>query len=150
MLGNVLIKSAAVVSVCVALAVAADWHGVFSQREEHIPDVVHLTFKFVDDLSGAPIPDVHVTCVRRMSESACTERAGKNPGETTITLGVLRLVNRTLLFSHDAGFSLGSAGPVQLAFIHPNYDRLFQKLDAGDISDRRQTTRVVRLTRTAD
>lgn len=147
MLRTTLIKSAAIVSICVALGLVADWHGVFGQREEHIQDVVHVTFKFVDDASSAPIADVHITCVRRMSESACTERAGKNPGETMITLGILRIVNRTLLFSHDAGFSLGSAGAVPLAFIHPNYERHFQKLHAEEISDRRANPLVVRLTK---
>ena len=150
MLAKMLIGLAAVVFAGVAFGVVADWQGVFGQREERQQDFVHLTFKSVDDLSAAPIAQVHITCVRRMNQSACTERAGENPGETTITLGVIHLFNRTLLFSHDAGFSLGEGGPVTLAFIHPNYDRLFMQLQAGEIAERRANTLVVKLRKTPE
>jgi hypothetical protein len=133
-----------------ALFILADWYGVFGLREQQRSDFMHMTFAMVDTTTGAPISGVHITCVRRTNRSACTEQTGRKPGETRITLGVLRRIDKTLLFSHDRGFSLGSDGPVTLAFIHPNYRLHSFQMREEDIAGGQSALRVVGLDRTAN
>ena len=143
-------RMATALLACVATAVVADWHAVFGARTMQRADFVHLTFTPVDERAQSPIADVHIACTRPMSRSACTERQGRYPGELEITLGVLRITRKTLLFEHDEGISLGRAGAITLTFIHPNYIRHTLTLDVEAIAAGPQAQRVVKLSRAAD
>lgn len=109
--------------VITSAAIAADYAGLFGVREERTGDYVHITFQFVDATSRAPVPDVHVACTRPMVRSACTETRGPGAGQTTITLAVYRVTRRSLLFSEDAGYSLGGEDGMHLTFIPANHAR---------------------------
>ncbi len=103
--------------------IAADYAGLFGVREELNRDYIHVTFQFVDAVSRAPVADVHVACTRPMVRSACTETRGPGAGQTTITLSAYRITRRSLFFSEDAGYSLGSGGDMNLTFIPASYAR---------------------------
>lgn len=109
--------------VITAGAIAADYAGLFGTREERTGDYIHVTFQFVDVVTRAAVPDVHVACTRPMVRSACTETRGPGAGQTTITLGAYRLTRRSLLFSEDLGYSLGVDGGMTLTFIPANHAR---------------------------
>ena len=106
-----------------AIAILADRQGLFGVHEEQIPDILHLTIRFIDVDSRAPVSEVHIACTRPMIRSACTERPGPRMGQTTITFRVMKRSRHTLLFSKDAGYALGREGVMNLTFIHPDYER---------------------------
>ena len=115
-----------IIAVCLAISVfiaVADKRGVFGHHEERLADFLHLVFEFVDAESRAPISDVHVACTRPMVRSACSEKRGPKIGQTTITLAVYRRVKRTLFFSEELGYALGSGGIMDLTFIAANHQR---------------------------
>lgn len=128
-------------------AIAADYAGLFGVREERRSDYVHITFQFVDAVSRAPVSDVHVACTRPMVRSACTETRGPGTGQTTITLAAYRLLRRSLLFSEDAGYSLGGDGGMHLTFIPANHARATMTLDVDDPLLRAARPHVVELGR---
>ncbi|MGR9089879.1 MAG: hypothetical protein ACU85U_04775 [Gammaproteobacteria bacterium] len=116
-------KIMAALIVVTAGAIAADYAGLFGVREERAADYIHVTFQFVDAATRAPVADVHVACTRPMVRSACTETRGPGTGQTTITLGAYRITLRRLLFSEDAGYSLGVDDGMHLTFIPANHAR---------------------------
>ncbi len=134
----------------IALAVAADWRGWFGTREEQMPDFMHLIIHFVDVSSRVPIDDVHISCTRPMKLSVCTERQGPRAGETTITFGALKRIERTLLFSEENGHTFGSNGAIRLTFIHPHYERSGLKLGDDELASLAGRKRIVELTRNVE
>lgn len=122
---------AAVVAL-IAVAVFADRRGVFGVREEQTADFIHLTFRFVDAESAAPVFGVHIVCTRAMQRSLCSERQG--PRATTITFGVLHRRHKTWLSTADAGVTLGRSGAMALSFIHPNYEHQGTSFDDDDLA----------------
>jgi hypothetical protein len=125
-------KIIVVVAVFAALAVGADYQGYFGYREEGIGDYIHVVFEFVDAETRAPVSDVHVACTRPAIRSACTETRGPNMGQTTITLAAYRRVKRSLLFSEDLGYRLGSGGVLYLTFIPENHERRTLEVTGND------------------
>jgi hypothetical protein len=140
----------AVVLTLIAVAAWADHRGVFGVREEQVPDFMHLTFRFVDAESRAPVSGVHFACTRPMQRSACTEREGPRAGQTTITFGAMKRTTRTLFFSKDNGHVLGGGGVMTLTFIHPNYEISAMELDDNALTSPAGRMPVIELTRTAE
>ena len=114
------------------VAVSADRWEIFGVREERVPDYMHLTFQFIDSASRAPVSDVHVACTRPMVRSACTDKTGPNIGQTTITLSAYKRIKRTLLFSEDAGYTLGDRAVMYLTFISANHARTALEIGGDD------------------
>ncbi len=118
--------------VLIAIAVFADYSGLFGLREERMRDYMHLTFQFVDAESGAPVSDVHVACTRPMVRSACTEKIGPEIGQTTITLSAYKCLKRTLLFGEDVGYTLGDSATMYLTFVSANHARSTLEINGSD------------------
>ena len=113
---------AALVGV-LSVAVVADYYGLLGVREARVSDYRHITFEFIDAKIRAPISDVHVACTRPGVRSSCTESRGPGIGQTTITLGAIRVEDRSWLFQHVRGFDLGENGIMFLKFFTPNHER---------------------------
>lgn len=145
-------KFVAVLVVALLGVVGADYFGLFGVRQVDMADLLHLRVKPVDKDSGQIITDVHVTCVRRRSEEACSQK--QQAGDGVLTLNFL--VNRSAKYSRLFRFKtaeklwLDEEAIVVLVFIHPNYDRLFLQVTTPDIVQWGDSVKVIELTPIAE
>lgn len=145
-------KIIAVVVIALLGVVGADHFGLFGVRQVDMADLLHLRVKPVDRDSGQIITDVHVTCVRRRSEEACSQKPQTGDGVLTLNF----LVNRSAKYSRLFRFKtaeklwLDEEAIVVLVFIHPNYDRLFLQVTTPDIVQWGESVKVIELARTAE
>jgi hypothetical protein len=140
-------KIIAAVTATLICVVAADYFGLFGVKQVDMADLLHLRVKPVDQETGQIITDVHVTCVRRKSEEACSQK--QQAGDGVLTLNFL--VNRSAKYSRLLRFKTAEKlwvdddTIVVLVFIHPNYDRLFLQVTTPDILQWGESVKVIEL-----
>jgi len=127
--------------------IAVDYVGAFGMREMQMQDLLHLRFKMVDKTTGVLVSDVHVTCVRRGSVAACSQKPDMPEGLVELNFVVAKSVKFTRLFKFKKAEKLWlhEQGEVFLVFIHPNYGRLFLQVKAQDLEQWRDQVKTVEL-----
>lgn len=140
-------KIIAVLVMALLGVVAADYFGLFGVRQVDMADLLHLRVKPVDKESGRIITDVHVTCVRRRSEEACSQKQQAGDGVLTLNFLVNRSVRYSRLFRFKTAEKLwlDEEAIVVLVFIHPNYERLFLQVTTPDIVQWGESVKVIEL-----
>ena len=129
-------KTAGIVAIGLALlaaaAIAADYAGLFGTRRQAFVDYVDVRFQPVEKASGRPIRDVHITCFRKGSEHACSERMVH--GQETIHAKFAALMVRTRSWLFTRGTIVGDPDMrVHVMFIHPDYDRVTRTFTVADL-----------------
>lgn len=140
-------KIIAVLVMALLGVVAADYFGLFGVRQVDMADLLHLRVKPVDKESGRIITDVHVTCVRRRSEEACSQKQQTGDGVLTLNFLVNRSVRYSRLFRFKTAEKLwlDEDAIVVLVFIHPDYERLFLQVTTPDIVQWGESVKVIEL-----
>ncbi len=137
-------------------AAGADWLGWLGSREALVRDVLRVRLRTVDAVSGDPVSAVHVACTRSSplpghgSAEACTDTGTGGRGEVDLAVGVLRRLERTRLFEHDRGISLGAGAELHVMFIHPGHARTVRSFDADQLAALRGSPMTVPLPRAVD
>ncbi|MGQ0658118.1 MAG: hypothetical protein ACT4NU_08505 [Chromatiales bacterium] len=134
--------------VALAAAVAADYAGAFGLREMQMQDLLHLRLKIIDRSTGKVVTGVHVTCVRRGSEEACSQKPETGEGTVELNFVVLKSARFTPLFKFRKAEKLWLSGEDELVLvlIHPDYERLFLPIDPQRLEPGRDQVEVVELT----
>jgi hypothetical protein len=125
-------KAALSLAMLTAMLVAADFYGLFGYSETQKRDFLHITFEFIDAQSHAPLANVHVACTQPHVRSACSETPGPGAGQTTITLSVIRRVQRSVLFHRNTEYLLGAAGSMTFTFIPTSHERTTLTINNDD------------------
>lgn len=121
------------VAALIIAIVAADYAGAFGVREMQAQDLLHLRLEVHDKVTGQIVTGVHVTCVRRGSEEACSQKPEAGDGLLELNFVVLKSARDTRLFKFRKAEKLwlNEESELVLVFIHPNYERLFLTLDTA-------------------
>lgn len=104
-----------------AAFVIADYFAVFGTSRENRFDFYELTFKTVDEKTGAPVLDVHVRCFQKGNDNACTLKNSGKPGILAVNIPVTKNITRTLLFEKDVSIQETRDPKVHIMFIHNEY-----------------------------
>lgn len=126
---------ALIVALIVLAILGADFFGIFGTREMVQSDILQLRVKPFDKATGRTVSDVHVTCARRGSEEACSQKAPSADGVLTLNFIVAKaaVYTRLLKFKKREQVFLDEEGEMVLVFIQPNYERLFLVVKTPDI-----------------
>lgn len=123
------------VLVLVVLVIGADRYGLFGESQLDMHDLIHLNVRPVDKSTGQVVTDVHITCVRRKSEDACSQQAPSGDGIVTLNFLLNKSVKLSRLFKFQLKEKLwvDEDQSIALVFIQPNYDRYFLVLSTPDL-----------------
>jgi hypothetical protein len=119
-----------------AIAVgAADYLGWLGDTQMDMSDVLQFRVRPVDKNTGQIVTDVHVTCVRKGSEEACSQKEASGDGVITVNFLVRKSVklSRVFKFQLKEKIWMNEDADLALVFIQPNYDRYWLVLKAGDL-----------------
>ncbi len=135
-----------VVALIIAI-VSADYAGAFGVREMQMQDLLHLRLKVLDKVTGQIVTGVHVTCARRGSEEACSQKPEVGDGLLELNFVVLKSARYTRLFRFTKAEKLwlNEDSELVLVFIHPDYERLFLTLDTTLIEQAQAGAQLIEL-----
>ena len=129
------IKVLAALLLIAAVVIGADRFGLFGESQLDMRDLIHLNVRPVDKNTGQVVTDVHITCVRRKSDDACTQQAPSGDGIVTLNFLLNKSVKLSRLFKFQLKEKLwvDEEQSITLVFIQPNYDRYFLVLSTPDL-----------------
>lgn len=114
---------AGVIAGLLVALVIADYFAVFGTRTKSRFDFYELTFKPVDEETGAPVVDVHVRCFQKSNENACTLKNSGKAGILSVNIPVTKIITRTWLFEKVVSIQQTRDPKVHIMFIHHDYAR---------------------------
>lgn len=113
-------------------AIAADYAGLLGTHRQVFVDYVDVSFQTLDAATGRPIRDVHVTCFRKGSRHACSERLAHGQDTVYAKFGALMVRTRGWLLSR--GTEIGDPDMrVHIMFIHPDYERVVRTFTVAEL-----------------
>ena len=115
-----------IIGLLAIVIVVADYFALFGTRTERRFDFYELTFKTVDEKTGAPVVDVHVNCFQKGNQNACTQKDSGSPGITSVNIPVTKIITRTWLFKKDESIQPTQDPKVHIMFIHYDYASLVE------------------------
>ena len=99
----------------------ADYFALLGTRVKNKSDFINMTFKPVDEETGAPVIDVHVRCFQMNNRNACSERESGKAGILVISIPVTKIVESTWLFQKNVSYQETSDPKLHIMFIHYDY-----------------------------
>ena len=114
------ILTGAVLGIVVILVVT-DYFALFGTRVISKMDFISMSFKPVDEETGAPVVDVHTRCFQMNNRNACSETDSGKAGIVEIKIPVTKLVTSTWLFEKDSRYQETADPKLHIMFIHYDY-----------------------------
>lgn len=111
-----------IIGLLVAIVIA-DYFAVFGTRTKSRFDFYELTFKPVDEETGAPVIGVHIRCFQKNNENACTLKNSGKAGILSVNIPVTKVITHTWLFEKDVTIQKTRDPKVHIMFIHQDYAR---------------------------
>lgn len=99
----------------------ADYFALFGSKIENKYDFIELTFKTIDEETGAPVFNVHMRCFQMHNHNACSEVRENKPGYLTAKIPVTKIITRTIFFKKDVHYQETADPKLHIMFIHNNY-----------------------------
>lgn len=128
-----MLLSVILVIMLIGSFVAADYFGLLGLREKTTSDFFTFRVQTIDAETGQRVDGVIVHCFQRARQNACTQTATGRHGEINVMLPLEQIVLESLLFRHSEVFVLPSDTGLRVMYIHPNYQRLTEYYDIGDL-----------------
>lgn len=105
-----------------ALLMAGDYLALYGTTTREQLELVEMQFTTHDEVTGAPVPGVHVRCFQSNNNNACTESGGAPAGNMiTISVPLTRVVTRSYLFTQSSNLRQTADPYLKVMFIHPDY-----------------------------
>ncbi len=113
--------SLAIVLILMCAFVGADYFAIFGTRQVPKSDFINLDFKVVDEKNGSPVVNVHVRCFQLHNNNACTQRESHRAGYVRVGIPVVKIFDKTLLFTKGYTLQKTNDTKVHIMFIHNDY-----------------------------
>lgn len=121
MLKKLIITSLVIVVLAIAF-VLADYFRLFGTEFERSFEMAEAIFKPVNKKTGEVILDeVRVVCTQRGVENACTQKPSKYLGQVIVNVPLVRVKEKTLLFTKDEGIIKAADQNFNIKLILLNY-----------------------------
>ena len=115
------------------LFIIADYYELFGTRIENKYEFIEITFKPVDEETGAPVFDVHLRCFQMHNNNACSEINGRKSGYLTAKIPLTKIITRTLFFQKDIHYQETADPNLHIMFIHNEYANPVETFDIKDM-----------------
>ncbi len=123
------------IALTAAAFVSADYFGAFGLKKYLVLDFAEASFKPVDKETGAPVPDVVITCYQRGNLNACTQprKNSREMGLVTVRIPMQKLVWESILFKAKEETLTPDNPELRMMFIHPNYTNALESFTVQEL-----------------
>lgn len=111
----------------------ADYYELFGTRVSNKYDFIDLTFKPVDEETGAPVFNVHLRCFQMHNHNACSEVDNSKTGYLTAKIPVTKIITKTFFFQKDIHYQETADPKLHIMLIHNEYANPVETFDIKDL-----------------
>ena len=101
--------------------IIGDYLTLFGVKETEVLGFIDISFKPIEEDTGAMVPEVKVRCFQKNNGNACTQRDSNKIGIVSIRIPVFKRVIRSRLFIKEEAMKASLDPKLHIMFIHYNY-----------------------------
>jgi len=103
------------------LFLLGDYLAWFGTSKTATLDYVQVNFKTVDEVTGAPVVEVHARCFQKNNRNACSEVDNGKPDILALKIPVHKVITRSHLFKQSEEIVETADPKLHIMFVHYDY-----------------------------